>query len=184
MANIRPKTAANYVMTYLRTIAVIVICLPVTTSLAADPLYLANDSTIVVSADEAWEDPEQDVLHFRGNFDIRTPNWQLQADRASIYGKLSNLQRILADGTIDGVPVRFSYQDQTVENATRTKGEGQHLEYDSERHLLILSGSAVLTSGTRNMQSSRIQYNLETEQFDAGGDEGVHVTVTPKSKNN
>jgi len=184
VANDRPKTASNYVMAYLRTIAVIVICLPATTSLATDPLYLPNDTTIVVSADEAWEDAEQEVLHFRGNFDIRTPNWQLQADQATIYGKLSNPLRIVADGTIDGLPVRFSYQDRAAKTTTRTEGEGQHLEYDSERNLLVLSGSAVLTSGSRNMRSSRIQYDLEKERLDAGGDEGVHVTVTPKSDSN
>ena len=183
-ANTCPKTGSDYVMTYLRTIAAIVVFLPAVIVKAAELLHLSDDTTIVISADEAWEDIEQDILHFRGHFEIQTPSWQLQAHQASIYGKLDDPQRIVADGITAGPPVRFSYQSQIGEDATRTDGEGQHLEYEKERNLLTLNGNAVLTSGRKVMRSNHIEYNLGTEQLNAGRGEGVQVTVDPKEVEN
>lgn len=182
--NTCPKTGSDYVMTYLRTIAAIVVFLPAVMGRAAELLHLADDTTIVISADEAWEDTEQNVLHFRGHFEIQTPSWQLQAHQATIYGKLNDPQRIVADGVAEGPPVRFSYQSQEVADATRTDGEGQHLEYEKERNLLTLRGNAVLSSGRRVMRSHHIEYDLGTEQLNAGRGDGVQITVDPKAVEN
>ncbi len=166
-------------MRYLRTIAIIVITLHAGRGAIADILQLADDSTIVISADEAWEDTEQDILYFRGHFEIRTPRWQLSAHEATIYGDLDSPQRIVAAGTPEGQLVQFSFLGSDLEDTARTTGEGQHLEYEQALGLLTLSGDAMLTSGNRVMRSSKIQYDLEAQKLQAGGDEGVHVTVDP-----
>ncbi len=166
-------------MRYLGTIAIIVITLHAGHGDAADILQLADEGTIVVSADEAWEDAGQDILHFRGHFEIRTPRWRLSAHEATIYGNLDNPQRIVADGMADGLPVQFFFLGSDLDNVTGTAGEGQHLEYVQATALLTLSGKAKLISGTRTMRSSTIQYDLEKQQLQAGGEEGVHVTVEP-----
>ena len=166
-------------MRYLRTIAIIVITFYAGRGASADILQLADDSTIVISADEAWEDNEQDILYFRGHFEIRTPRWQLSAYEATIYGNLDSPQRIVADGSLEGRPVQFSFIGSDIEDSGVTTGEGQHLEYEQILGLLTLSGTAKLTSGNRVMRSSKIQYDLEAQQLQAGGEEGVHVTVDP-----
>jgi len=171
-------------MTYLRTIAIIVITLQAGQGTAADIFELADDTTIVVSADEAWEDTEQDILYFHGHFEIRTPSWRLSANEATVYGNLDDPQRIVADGVVDGPPVYFFFLGSGLEDSVETAGEGQHLEYEQELGLLTLSGKAKLTSGTRVMQSSKIEYDLEKQQLKAGGAEGVHVTVNPDDVGN
>jgi len=153
--------------------------MPVSPGNAADILQLADNSTIVVSADESWEDVEQNILHFRGNFQIRTPAWRLTAYQATVYGTLDDPQRIVADGPADGEPVRFFYQDIDAGKDRSTEGEGQHLEYDREHNLLTLSGNALLTNGAQTMRAERIQYDLDAQKLDAGGSDGVHVTVDP-----
>lgn len=171
-------------MRYLRTIAIIVITLFAGLAATADILQLADDSTIVVSADEAWEDTEQGALYFRGHFEIRTPRWRLSAHEATIYGNLDSPQRIVADGAAGGLPVQFLFLATDQENSAGTAGEGQHLEYQQTLGLLTLSGAAKLTSGSRVMRSSKIQYDLNTQQLMAGGEEGVHVTVDPGQPEN
>jgi len=171
-------------MRYLRTIAIIVITLLAGHGAAADILQLADDSTIVVSADEAWEDTELDTLHFRGHFEIRTPRWRLSAHEATIYGNLDSPQRIVADGTSEGLPVQFFFLGSDRDNSAGTTGEGQHLEYRQALGLLTLSGAAKLTSGSRVMSSSKIEYDLGSQQLKAGGDEGVRVTVESRALEN
>ena len=166
-------------MTYLRTIAVIVLTILVSPGNAADILQLADDSTIVVSADESWEDVDHNVLHFRGNFEIRTPAWRLKADQATVYGNLTDPQRIVAEGADGGAPVHFIYQGTDAGENQSTEGQGQYLEYDREHNLLILSGNAVLTSGARTMRADKIRYDLDQQKLDAGGSDGVQVTVDP-----
>jgi len=166
-------------MAYLRTIVVIVISLLAGGSGAADILQLADNSTIVVSADEAWEEPGKDILHFRGHFEIRTPNWRLTADQATVYGGLDKLQRIVAASADGGTPVHFLFHGSESDDVPDTVGEGQFLEYDKTINMLSLSGNATLVSGVRSMRSDRIQYDLVNQMFTADGGSGVHVTVDP-----
>ncbi len=167
-------------MTKLRTIAILIIALYAGHGKAADSLHLSDDSTIVVSADDASEEPGQDILYFAGNIEIKTPSWAIMADRVTVYGQLDNLQRVVAEGS----PVQFFFRNSDAENSSITEGEGQHLEYEEEAALLRLSGNAKLTSGGRIMQSTEIQYDLEQEKLEASGPEGVQITITPDSDGN
>ena len=162
-------------MTKQTTIAIAIIALTAGHVEAADLPPLSDDSVIIVSADESWEDAERDIIHFRGNFEIRTPHWTVMADLATVYGKLEDPQRIVADGS----PVQFIYRRAETGKPSITEGEGQHLEYERERELLRLSGNAKLATGGRVMQSSEIQYDLEQQRLEAGGSEGVRITFDP-----
>ncbi len=74
-------------MTKLRTVAVAIIALYVGNGAAAGPLKISDENTILVTADEVWEEPEQNIFHFRGNFELRTPRWAVMADEATVYGR-------------------------------------------------------------------------------------------------
>lgn len=164
-------------MTKPETIAIVIFALYAGPGVTADILHLPTDATIIVSADEAVEEIEQDIIHFRGNFRIKTPGWSIIADQATVYGKLDNMQRIVADGS----PVQFFFRETAADDSPVTEGEGLHLEFEKEAGLLRLSGNAKLTSGERIMQSSEILYNLELEKLEAGGAEGVRITIKPDS---
>jgi lipopolysaccharide transport protein LptA len=162
-------------MTKLTTVALVVMTFYATHNQAADVLQVSDDATIIVAADESWEEVDQDVIHFRGNIEIRTPRWAVMADRVTVYGKLEDVERIVADGS----PVQFIYSKSVLGGATHTEGEGLHLEYLRGSELLSLSGNATLTGDGRIMQSSEISYNLEQQRLEAGGPDGVHITVEP-----
>lgn len=164
-------------MTKPEIIAIVIIVLYTGHSLAADILHLPANATIVVNADEAAEEVGQDIIRFSGNIEIKTPSWSIIADQATVYGKMDNMQRIVADGS----PVQFFFRQTGAEDSPIIEGEGLHLEYEKEAGLLRLSGSAKLTSGERVMQSSEILYNLEQEKLQAGGAEGVQITIKPSS---
>jgi len=164
---------SDYVMMKLATIAIAIIALTPGHVEAADLSPLPEDNVIIVSADEAWEEAERDIIHFRGNFEIRTPQWTLAADQATVYGELEDPQRVLADGS----PVRFAYRHTEAGKPSITQGEGQHLEYDGENELLVLSGNARISTDRRIMQSSEMRYNLQQQNLEAGGSEGVQITI-------
>ncbi len=163
-------------MTKLRTVAVAIFVLHAGNSTAADLLKISDDNTILVSADEVWEEPEQEIFHFRGKFEIRTPRWAVMADEATVFGRLDNLERIVDEGS----PVQFIFQSSDAENCSFTEAEGQKLEYEREPGLLHLSGGAKVVSGGSIMRSSEIRYDLERDKLEAGGPEGVRLTSNPE----
>jgi len=170
----------NYVTTKRTTIAATFFVLAAGHANAADIPPVSDNSVIVISADESWEDARVDIIYFRGNFEIRMPNWSLTADLATVYGKLDDPKRVVADGT----PVHFSYRNSDDREPSITKGEGRHLEYVRADNLLKLSGAARIATDHRRMQSSEMQYDLEAQKLEAGGAEGVQITIEPDSSGN
>lgn len=165
-------------MTKLRTVALAIIALYAGHGAAAGLLNISDENTILVSADEVWEEPEQDIFHFRGNFELRTPRWAVMADEATVYGRLDDLERIVAEGS----PVRFVFQNSDAENGSITEAEGQKLEYLKKAGVLHLSGGAKIASGGSIMRSSEIRYDLERDELEAGGPEGVRLTAQPEPR--
>ncbi len=165
-------------MRKLRTVAIAIIALYARQGIAAGLLEISDQTTIFVSADEAWEEVGQDIFHFRGSFEIRTPRWAVTADEAIVYGKLDDLKRIVAEGS----PVQFVFQNPELDNSSLTRAEGQRLEYEKEKGLLHLSGDAQLVSGEQLMRSSELRYDLKQEKLEAGGPEGVRITAKPKPR--
>jgi lipopolysaccharide transport protein LptA len=165
-------------MTKLRTVAIAMIALYARQGIAAGLLEISDETTILVSADESWEEAEQDIFHFRGSFELRTPRWAVTADEATVYGELDDLKRIVAEGS----PVRFVFQNPELENGLLTRAEGQRLEYEKDKGLLHLSGGAKLANGAQVMRSSELRYDLEKEKLEAGGPEGVQITAKPKPR--
>jgi lipopolysaccharide transport protein LptA len=164
-------------MTKLTTVALVVITLYASNNEAADDLRPSDDATIIVAADESWEDLGEEIIYFSANVEIRTPRWTLRADRVAVYGNLEDPERIVADGS----PVQFTYSKSASDDDTQTRGEGLHLEYLCRLALISLSGNATLTGDRQIMQSSEIRYDLERQRLEAGGPDGVQITVEADS---
>lgn len=164
-------------MTKLTTVALVVICLFTTSSESADELRPSDDATIIISADESWEDIAEDVFYFSANVNIRTPGWSLQADKVTVYGNLEDPERIVADGT----PVQFAFSKAGSADDPDIRGTGSHLEYLCGPEVIKLSGDARLTGDRQIMRSDEISYDLVQEKLLAGGPDGVHIRVEADS---
>jgi lipopolysaccharide transport protein LptA len=164
-------------MTKLTTVALVVITLYASHNEAAEDLRPSDDATIIVAADESWEDLSEDIIYFSANVEITTPRWTLKADRVTVYGKMEDPERIVADGS----PVHFTYSRSASDGDLQTRGEGQHLEFICGSGLISLSGGATLTGDRQIMRSSEIRYDLERQKLEAGGPDGVQITVEADS---
>lgn len=130
----------------------------------------AGKETIVIRADRAWEEPDAGaVLHFAGDFELVSPDWQLRGDEADLHGPLDDPERIIARGNpayliiIDG--------DQTIE------GQGAVIEYQRDADILILRENAHLSGEDVSMTSSEIIYDVGLERLRSSGTDGVEMVL-------
>jgi lipopolysaccharide transport protein LptA len=119
---------------------------------------LEQQDTIVVTADQAWESQDGEVLNFKGNFEL--------------HGVVEEPSTIIANGN----PVKFWVQD---ESGKRTHGEGVRLKYDRERNLIRLSGKAILRDQYTVMRSSILEYDIDTRRLVGTGTDGVEIVAQP-----
>lgn len=134
------------------------------------PAAAAEKETIVIRADRAWEEPDSsEVLHFAGSFELISPEWELRADEADLYGPLDDPERIVARGS----PALLTILDgeQTLE------GEGGIIEYQRDRDVLILRESARLVGEDVSMTSSEIVFDVAAERLRSSGSDGVEMVL-------
>lgn len=130
---------------------------------------------ISISADEAIEDEQPGILHFRGHFQMRSHDWQLNSAEATVYGQPDKPDRVWLEGS----PARF------LVNRTDRTGQGQIkaaakvVEYLRDANLLVLSGGATLMLGNEVIRSKHIEYDISTNRYQAGGADGVMIEVPP-----
>jgi lipopolysaccharide transport protein LptA len=56
-----------------------------------------------------------------------------------------------------GAPAKFSHQ---LKNATRRNGQAEKLEYDDGTCLMTLSGDVLYSSGSGELRTKEVRYNL------------------------
>ncbi len=139
---------------------------------SAQKLELSKDDTVVVRADEAWEEFAGQVAHFRGNFELTAPDWSVVADSAVVYGPLEDPERIIVDGAPARIRLAKSGREDPIE------GEGRHIEYRRADDTVSLSGQARLRDGERTLSSALIEYERRGDRVSAG--EGVEVLIPAK----
>ena len=130
----------------------------------------ADKETIVIRADRAWEEADgSEVLHFAGNFELISPEWELRSDEADLFGPLDDPTRIVARGG----PAYLTILDEerTIE------GEGLVIEYQRDEDVLILRQEAKLAGEDISMSSSEIVFDLAEERLRSSGDDGVEMVL-------
>ncbi len=129
-----------------------------------------DKETIVIRADRAWEEPDtEQVLHFEGDFELISPDWELRADEADLYGPLDDPERIVARGLPAVVTILSA--DETV------VGEGRTIEYQRDTDVLTLTEDARVIGEKVSMKSARIVYDLGAERLVTSGTEGVEMVL-------
>ncbi len=138
-------------------------------------VLLKDDDTVVVRANEVWEDAKADVLHFQGRFDMRTREWRILATQATAYGAVNDPDRI----TVTGSPAKV-WIERTPTGADASEiiyGEGSELEYVKATERLLMRGDAVLIEQGNRLTSAQIEYDLAADRFKASGQQGVEIVV-------
>jgi lipopolysaccharide transport protein LptA len=139
----------------------------------AAPDATAGDSkkeTIVIRADQAWEEPSaEQVLHFKGNFELRSEDWSLTSDEADLYGPLDDPDRIVARGS--PAVVTIIGDEETV------IGEGRTIEYQRDTEILTLTEQASIVGERASMRSGLIVYDVAAERLKSSGAGGVEMVL-------
>ena len=126
--------------------------------------------TIVIRADRAWEEPDsEEVLHFAGNFELISPDWQLRSDEADLFGPLDDPERIVARG--NPAVLTIVRDDETV------VGQGGIIEYQRDTDILILSENASMTGDQVSVKSGEIVYDVGAERLKSSGTDGVEMVL-------
>ena len=142
----------------------------VSASSQADSSAGTDKETIVIRADRAWEEADgSEVLHFAGNFELISPEWELRSDEADLFGPLDDPTRIVARGA----PAYLTILDEerTID------GEGLIIEYKRDEDVLILRQDAKLAGEDISMSSSEIVFDLGAERLRSSGDDGVEMVL-------
>ena len=116
-----------------------------------------------------------------GAVQVRTPQGQLAADRATVRFAASRLGSALATGA----PASFEQQPAAVDdNGRAAHGHAQSIDYDPQAGEVRLSGEAYLTDGCNETSSERIVYEFAQQRVRAQGAGGARVqgTIRPQCR--
>ena len=125
--------------------------------------------TISINADEASEDILPGILHFKGHFIMQTHDWRLESAQATVYGNPDKPDKVYLEGS----PARFLINRDTDGGRGTVEASSPKMEYQRSTSVLKLSGGAVLKLDNEIIQSTVIEYNIDTERYQASGLDGV-----------
>jgi len=141
----------------------------------AAPLGAGAFDMISISADEASEDEQPGILHFHGHFTMRSDDWNLTSDTATVYGNPDRPDRVVMEGS----PARFVVRQSDGTQPDQIEANALVVEYSRADNMLLLSSGATLKLGDEVIRSKHIEYNIGTNRYKAGGADGVRIEVSP-----
>ena len=150
-----------------------ILFLLVTTPTGASSLADDGFETISIFADEASEDIQPGILHFKGHFTMQTQDWKLESEKAIVYGNPDRPDKV----TLEGSPARFLINRDAHKGQGTVEATAPEMEYLRSTGILRLSGGAILKLDDEIIRSTVIEYNIDTERYQAGGTEGVLIEV-------
>ena len=142
----------------------------------AQEFNITSEDMVALHADKAWEDIEPDTVHFAGHFEMRIRDMLLTADRATVYGKLDNPDRLIMEGS----PTRLSVTHSQGDRLEPVHAEAREIVFERESGLMRLSGGARLAQGDNILFSERIDYDIKSDRFHTEGQTDVHINVHPQ----
>ena len=129
--------------------------------------------TINISADEAYEDIQPDILHFKGHFLMQSREWRLESVQATVYGQPDRPDKVLLGGS----PARFFITLNDANGQRVVEAEAPAMEYLRSTNVLKLTGGAMLKLDGEVIRSTVIKYDIDTNRYWAGGVDGVMIEV-------
>ena len=141
----------------------------------AAPLGVDAFDTISISADQASEDVLPGILHLKGNFLMRSTDWHLTSAKATVYGSPNKPDRVFLEGS----PARFLVLRSDTPGKEPIEAIATVIEYYRDTNRLSLSGGATLMLGDEVVRSNSVEYDIDTNRYKTGGNEGVFIKVVP-----
>ena len=146
---------------------------------------LDNDSQkpINVSASQQSVDGIKNISIFTGDVIVTQGSRKLQADKVTIKKILtkssSNKDFFLINAY--GNPAVYSDED---ESGLKRVGKAKHIEWDQQKHTLIMIGKAELIHGSNSVTGNKIVYNTITKNSQAfGSKDSKVITIYVPSEN-
>ena len=131
--------------------------------------------TINISADIAYEDMQPGILHFEGHFLMHRGDWELESEKATVYGPPDRPDKV----SLRGNPARFLIMRNDGESQSIVEAEAPTMEYMRSTNMLELTGGAILKLNDEVIRSTVIKYNIDNDRYWAGGIDGVLIEVPP-----
>ncbi len=141
----------------------------------ASPLDKRAFGTVNISASEAIEDETPGILHFSGEFTMRSDDWFVTSDVATIYGHLDDPDRVL----LEGAPAKFRIMRADDMGRNTIEALAPVVEYLRATNTLKLTGGAVLRLDDEVITSHTIEYDISSRRYRASGLDGVLIEVPP-----
>jgi len=141
----------------------------------AAPLDEGAFDMVNISAEEAIEDEQPGILHFKGYFLMKSNDWQLTSTQATVYGSPNRPDRVYLEGS----PARFLVSRTDNKQQGLIAASALVVEYMRAANTLMLSGDATLMLGDEVIRSTYIEYDISTNRYQAGGTDGVLIEVPP-----
>lgn len=141
----------------------------------ADPFVDRTFDAISIRADQAREDERSEIIHFEGNFQMRSSEWQLESARAIVHGSPNKPDRIY----LEGAPAQFHVSPSDESGGEQVEAIAPVVEYRRDTRSLLLSGGAMLKLGEEIIRSTYIEYDIDASRYRAGGEDGVLMEVPP-----
>ena len=136
---------------------------------------ITSEDMVAIRADKGWEDIQSDTVHFAGHFQMRIRDAELTANRATVYGKLDNPDRLILRGS----PARISLSHSLNNQAELIVAEANQIVYEREGALMRLTGAARLAEGDNVVLSDGFEYDIKNDRYRSIGKGGVEVRVRP-----
>jgi len=133
----------------------------------------ASGETVTIQSAEAWEDETPDVIHFRGNFQLNTNEWQVTSDQATLYGKLDDPETVILTGS----PAEIMIQATSRGERRAVSGEARRIVYERASNRIILEGEARITSDDSILRGGKIGYEIDSDRIVASGDGGIRIRI-------
>lgn len=131
--------------------------------------------TIRISADEAYEDIQHGSLHLEGDFLMQSIEWELESDRATVYGQPDRPDEV----HLEGAPARFLITRNDTDRQYTVEAEAMTIRYLRSTSMLELTGSATLKLDDEVINSTVIKYDIDSKHYWAGGADRVMIEVPP-----
>lgn len=168
----------------LHKLLIIVTCV---TQAALSPLLMAQDripgfsadDTLTIHSPEARMDELDDIVHFKGGFELRASDWSLTSDNATLYGKLDDPETVIITGSPASILVNTVKQGQT----SVISGRADRIVYQRDSNSIRMEGNASITRDTHSMSGGEMEYDIDSDHLSAGGAEGVRIIVLPDDWN-
>lgn len=137
------------------------------------------DETIVIKAREAWEAETPDVIHFRGDFQLESPEWTISADEATLHGKLDDPDTIILSGS----PVRILIVSSQDANMTNIAGHANRMVYEKDQQMIRMQGEASLSRDDSTVSGNDIEYDISDDHYIASGSDGIRFKIDTSEMN-